>query len=304
MAVGEFELIDRYFRRPLCARDDVLVGIGDDGAVLRIAAGQRLVSTVATLGTAAWDASGGDPARLGHDAMAIALNRLAAVGAQPTWATLALTLTDAEEDWLAAFSDALFAVATRYCVALVGGDTTRGPFCATLMGHGLVGNDDPQARREIHVGDGLYVSGPLAAGRALTRSTPSTIRVELGQWIRTHGGTAADMSEGVAAALTALLADAPLGATIARARLPLIPGLQPPVDDEDGWSRRLNQRGDMELCFTLPPEQHEDMAAYAAGLQIPATQLATVDDSCVIAFLDAEGRTLRLPSGQRGDLPS
>jgi thiamine-monophosphate kinase len=300
MPVGEFELIDRYFRRPMPARDDVLVGIGDDGAVLQVGAGQRLVTTLATLGASAWDASGGDPARLGHDVMAMALNRLAAVGAQPAWATLALTLTDADERWLAAFSDALFAVSTGLRVALVGGDTTRGPFCVTVVGHGLLGNDGGKLRRQIRAGDGLYMSGALGGGRAAMHTAPSIIRVELGRWIRARGGMAADMSAGAAAALEALLADAPLGAAIALEELPVVSGMQPPGDAEDGWSRLLDQRGHVELCFTLAREHHEDMAAYAAGLQIPVTRLASVDGSCVIAFVSADGRRLQWPTGHGG----
>lgn len=151
MSVGEFDLIERYFRRPLPARDDVVVGIGDDGAVLHVADGQTVVTAVAILSAAAWDASAGDPAQLGHDAMAMALDPLLAAGARPAWATLALTLPEADEKWLAAFSDALFAVATPLSVALIGGDTTRGPFTVTVVGHGLLESD--AARRNPPAGD-------------------------------------------------------------------------------------------------------------------------------------------------------
>ena len=138
MSVGEFDLIERYFCRPPPARDDVLVGIGDDGAVVRVGGEHTVVTTITTLSAAAWDASAGDPSRLGHDAMAMAIDQLTAAGAQPAWATLALTLPQADESWLTAFSDALFAVATPQCVALIGGDTTRGPFAITVVGHGLL----------------------------------------------------------------------------------------------------------------------------------------------------------------------
>jgi thiamine-monophosphate kinase len=137
MSVGEFDLIARYFRRSLPARNDVVVGIGDDGAVVRVGHGQSVVTTIATLSTTAWDACAGDPSRLGHDAMAMAIEQLIAAGAEPVWATLALTLAEADERWLAAFSDALFAVATPLGVSLIGGDTTRGPFSVTVVGHGL-----------------------------------------------------------------------------------------------------------------------------------------------------------------------
>ena len=153
MSVGEFALIERYFRRSRPARDDVLVGIGDDGAVVRVGGDHSMVTTIATLGTAAWDACGGDPSRLGHDAMAMAMDQLTAAGAQPAWATLALTLPEAEEGWLAAFSDALFAVATPLSVSLIGGDTTRGPFAVTVVGHGLIKSDAQPAPTVGHPGE-------------------------------------------------------------------------------------------------------------------------------------------------------
>jgi thiamine-monophosphate kinase len=137
MPAGEFDLIERYFRRPLPARDDVRVGIGDDGAVLELPAGQSLVSAMATLSDGAWAERDGDPARLGRDVMTLALDALTASGARPAWTTLALTLPEADEDWLAAFSDALLAAAAPHAVALVGGDTTRGPFTVTVVAHGL-----------------------------------------------------------------------------------------------------------------------------------------------------------------------
>lgn len=156
MSVGEFDIIERYFHRSLPARDDVLVGIGDDGAVVRIGDGHTLMTSVATLSTPAWEASAGDPSRLGHDAMSMALEQLTAAGAQPAWATLALTLPEADQDWLAAFSEALFAVAAPLSVALIGGDTTRGPFTVTVVGHGLLNRDAAGAApgtRAGHRGD-------------------------------------------------------------------------------------------------------------------------------------------------------
>ena len=146
MPAGEFDLIDRYFRRALPARDDVLVGIGDDGAVLELPHGRTLLTAMATLGADAWKACDGDPARLARDAMAAPLASLAAAGAEPAWATLALTLPEVDEAWLAAFSDALFAEALPASVALVGGDTTRGPFTVTLVAHGLTDGGGAPAR--------------------------------------------------------------------------------------------------------------------------------------------------------------
>lgn len=138
MPPGEFDIIDRYFRRPSRGRDDVVVGIGDDGAVLRVPDGHSVVTAAATLSTAAWTDGAGDGTRLGHDVMTRAIEPLLRAGARPAWATLALTLPEADEQWLAAFSEGLFAAADAHSVALVGGDTTRGPFTVTVVGHGLV----------------------------------------------------------------------------------------------------------------------------------------------------------------------
>ena len=118
MPLGEFDIIDRYFRRPLAGRDDVAIG-------------------TATLAAEDWRARDGEGARLGHDAMALALEPLVAGGARPVWATLALTLPEPDADWLQAFSEALLAAAATHGVVLVGGDTTRGPFTVTVIGHGL-----------------------------------------------------------------------------------------------------------------------------------------------------------------------
>jgi thiamine-monophosphate kinase len=300
MSLGEFALIDRFFSRPLPERDDVLVGIGDDGAVLRVGAGHRLVTTLAIASTETWDAAGGEPCRIGHDVMATALNRLAAVGAQPAWATLALTLSEAEERWLAAFSDALFTVAEPWSVALVGGDTTRGPFAATLVGHGLLDADTTKAEPRTCIDDGIYVSGALGAGMAATRCMPASIRVALGRWIRACGGVAADLSEGLGAALMQLLAREALGASVELSKLPLAPAARRYLDEASAWSALPAHRGDMELCFTLPAAADADLLARAAEAHIPVTRVASVNDSQSVALLTGDGRSLPFLTGRPG----
>lgn len=304
MSLGEFALIDRFFSRPLPVRDDVLVGIGDDGAVLRISAGHRLVTTLAIASTETWDAARGEPSRIGHDVMAMALNRLAAVGAQPAWATLALTLSEAEEPWLSAFSDALFAVAEPWSVALVGGDTTHGPFAATIVGHGLLDDDTTQMEPRVRIGDGIYVSGELGAGMAATRSMPATLRVALGRWIRACGGVAMDLSEGLGAALTHLLARDKLGASVDLSKLPLLPAAHRYLDHASAWSALPAHRGDFELCFTLPAAAEAEVLARATDAHIPVKRVAGVDDSEAVALLTGDGSALPLPAGGPGTTSS
>jgi thiamine-monophosphate kinase len=304
MSLGEFALIDRFFSRNLPARDDVLVGIGDDGAVLRIGASQRLVTTLAVAGTAARDAAGGDAARLGDAVMAAALNRLAAVGARPAWATLALTLPEADERWLAAFSDALFAVAAPWRVALVGGDTTRGPLAVTVVGHGLLDEATARVAPATGIGDGIYVSGALGAGMVAARTLPSTIHVALGGWIRASGGAAADLSEGLGAALAHLLARAGLGTRLDLSTLPLAPGVRGHLDETGTWPALASHRGDTELCFTLPAAADAQLLARAAEAHIPVLRVATVDDSGSVALTGADGGPLSSPVGRPRTTPS
>jgi thiamine-monophosphate kinase len=298
MSLGEFALIDRFFRRPLPARDDVLVGIGDDGAVLRVGQRRRLVTTLAVAGSDIGSVA--DAASIGHDVMAGALNRLAAAGAQPAWATLALTLPEADERWLAAFSDALFAIADACGVSLIGGDTTRGPFAVTVVGHGLLDDNSAKIEPRIAVGDGIYVSGALGAGVTGKRSLPATIRVALGSWIRSCGGVAVDLSEGLAAALAQLLADEAPGARLELARLPLEPAARRRLDDDDAWSGFLHHRGDTELLFTLPAACNADLLARATRAHIPVTRVASVDDSGAVILIADDGRSLAFPARRPG----
>ena len=295
MAIGEFALIDRFFSHQAADRDDVTVGIGDDGAVLAIDEHRLLVTTLCTAAEAAWKRTGGDAARLGNDVMAAALNRLAAAGAQPAFATLALTLPEADERWLGAFSHALLAVAEHARVELVGGDTTRGPFAATVVGHGLIERRIAETRARVRLGDNVYVSGVLGAdGDA--RPLPSTLAVGLGVWLRAHGGLAEDLSEGLAAALAALLCDPALGATCELARLPLA---GPTPRSTRDWSALVRHHGDMQLCITLDAGAHDAIVRVAETLGTRVTRIAQVDDSGQCRLLAADGSVL--PGVPRGD---
>ncbi len=297
MSLGEFALIDRFFTRPLPVRDDVLVGIGDDGAVLRLGAGELLVTGVAVYAGAAQQARAHDPARLGNDVMATALNRLAAAGAQPAWATLALTVPEADEAWLGAFSDALFAVAVPCSVALVGGDTTRGPFAATVIGHGRLAGAAAARAPRIGAGDGIYVSGCLQVDVAAARPLPSMVRVALGRRVRACNGAAADLSEGLEAALAALLAPLGLGARMDLAALPLAAAARRRLDADGDWSALPRACGDLELCFSVPAHAHTDLMAWAGESGTAVTRVATVADSPVVTFIDGHGRPLPEPDG-------
>lgn len=289
MSVGEFETIQRFFRRSLPARDDVLLGIGDDAALVQIPDGHALVTVPATLSTADWDDSHGDGARLGRRAMAAAMNRLAAAGARPAWATLALTLPETRAPWLAAFSDALFAVAAPLSVALIGGDTTRGPFAATVVGHGILDADGAQSRALVRVDDAICVSGGPGNPSLDDVRADGQARMALGQWIRRRAGAAADTGDGLGPALAGLLASGnKLGARIDLSRLRAAPTPCQPGEE-------LNRRGDLQLCFTLPDAGDAAIESAGDDSRETWTRLGVVTDSGVLECTRSDGQIVTLP---------
>src|SRR3977135_130010 len=161
MPLSEFALIERYFRSCGAQRPDVLAGIGDDAALLAVAPDADLVAATDTLVAGLPFPNGSPPASIGHRALAVNLSDLAAMGARPAWALLALTLPEADEGWLAEFAAGLGALARAHDVALVGGDTTRGPLCVTvqLLGH-------------VPRGQALRRSGGRAGDALLAPRTP------------------------------------------------------------------------------------------------------------------------------------
>src|SRR5215469_13007754 len=170
MALSEFALIERYFRRCGAQRTDVTLGVGDDAALLNPPAGSELVAATDTLVAGVHFPPDSPPASVGHRALAVNLSDLAAMGARPAWALLALTLPEAAETWLGEFAAGLCALARAHSVALVGGDTTRGPLCVTVSLLGQVPAAEALRRSGGHAGDVLFVSGTpgdAAAGLAL-----------------------------------------------------------------------------------------------------------------------------------------
>jgi len=156
--MSEFDLIRRYFTR---ATPGALLGVGDDAALLQASAGNALAVSTDMLVSGTHFLPDTDPFLLGHKTLAVNLSDLAAMGAAPRWATLAIALPEADEAWLAQFSAGFFALADQYGVELVGGDTTRGPLnlCVTIFGE--VPAQQALRRSGAQVGDEIWVSGRL-----------------------------------------------------------------------------------------------------------------------------------------------
>jgi len=165
MSLAEFALIDRIRARTL-ERDDILLGIGDDAALLQPRANEQLVVTADTLNSGVHFPVETPAFDIGWKTLAVNLSDLAAMGARPAWCTLALSLPEASEDWIEAFADGFFALADQHDIALIGGDTTRGPLSLSVTAMGQVGRGQALRRDRAQVGDDIWVSGTLgdAAG--------------------------------------------------------------------------------------------------------------------------------------------
>lgn len=290
--MSEFDLIARYFTRPA---PGAVLGVGDDAALLRVAEGMELAVSTDMLASGTHFFPDADPFLLGHKTLAVNLSDLAAMGAAPRWATLALALPEADERWLGEFSRGFFALAARCGVELVGGDTTRGPLnlCVTVMGE--VPQGAALRRDGARPGDDVWVSGRLGdAALALAhlrgevelsaaafddcslRLHRPEPRVELGLALRGIASGAIDVSDGLLADLGHILARSHVAAEIGFADLPASDALRPYLAQPVGMRCLLSGGDDYELCFTAPPVRRADVAAVAVRLDLPLSRIGSV----------------------------
>ena len=319
--LGEFALIARYFKRPgrpLGA--GVALGVGDDCALLKPGAGMQLAVSSDMLVSGRHFFADVDPRTLGHKALAVNLSDLAACGAKPLGFTLALALPDASAEWLAAFSEGLFALADAHGCTLVGGDTTRGPLniCITVFGEVPPGR--ALLRSGAQAGDDIYVSGTLGdAALALLalqgkvdlppdllaqtrkRLEMPTPRVELGMALLGIATAAADVSDGLLGDLGHILEQSGKGATIHTAvAIELIAayanptGVAGPFDPKIPSATLLQCAlaggDDYELVFTAAATQRDAVQRAANAAGVPVTRIGTITPQAGLTLLDAQGR--------------
>ncbi|MGH8549689.1 MAG: thiamine-phosphate kinase [Methylococcales bacterium] len=293
MPLTEFGLIDRYFRAIGPALDSTVRGVGDDCAVLRPPEDQLLLVTTDTLVENIHFLAGSDPESLGHKSLAVNLSDLAAMGATPEWVTLALTLPDVNESWLEAFAGGFSALAERYRVQLVGGDTTRGPLSICVQALGTAAAERILYRSTASPGDGIYVTGTIGdAGLALKyledpeRHCPKTLRdrldrpeprIEAGQSIGGLASACIDISDGLVADLGHLLQASHAGATLDWNLIPLSPAVRQYVEQSRDFNLPLCAGDDYELCFTVPPIREQELIRAVGSLPYPCQRVGTID---------------------------
>jgi thiamine-monophosphate kinase len=313
MPLGEFDLIHRYFERPIEQRQDVIVGIGDDGAVVRVPPGVELVLTSDTLVAGVHFSENIPPEDLGYKALAVNLSDLAAMGARPAWATMALTLPQAEEAWLAAFAQGFFELAQRFSVALIGGDLTRGPLSITVQMHGFVPEGQALRRSGAQAGHYIYVTGTLGdAALALTprlaeltdtyrpyllgRLYRPSPRISEGMILRAIASSAIDISDGLVADLGHILETSHVGAVLEVDRLPLSTALQKIKDKKYGWELALTGGDDYELCFTLPSEHQAVLESKRSDFACTVSCIGRIEVARGLRCIEHDG-TPYIPQG-------
>ena len=313
--LGEFGLIDRFFTRPAA---NAVLGVGDDAALLQVSPGKLLAVSSDMLVAGRHFLPDADPYLLGHKTLAVNLSDLAAMGAWPRWATLALALPAVDEAWLKAFSNGFFDLAERFGVALVGGDTTCGPLnlCVTIMGetgaHAL-------RRDAARAGDEIWLTGDIggaALGLAhllgeieldgarkvacLARLQQPEPRVALGLMLAQLPRVAAiDISDGLMADLGHILERSGVGADLELAHLPAHPALAGRLPDSPLAMRCLLAGGDdYELCFTAPPEDASQISAAGEAAGVALSRIGVVSAQAGLRVLAPDGRPL--PIKERG----
>lgn len=311
--MGEFELIQHYFAAQATARADVELDIGDDCALLNVPAGECLAVSTDTLVSGVHFFADVDPVALGHKALAVNLSDLAAMGAQPRWVSLALTLPNADENWLAGFARGFHALAAQHHVALIGGDTTRGPLSITVSIKGTVPAAQALRRSGAKVGDHIYVSGHLGAAALAVQQRLHHLSIDavalrqcqhkmeypqprcaLGLALRDIASSALDLSDGLAGDLMHILRASNVAAKIELTDLPVEPAVSQSVTSEQALQLALGGGDDYELCFTVPAEHENDIQRLAKTLDLPLTRIGTIITGAPEIFWYHHGNSVEL----------
>jgi thiamine-monophosphate kinase len=317
--LGEFDLIWRFFKAgsesmAQTQTDQVLLGIGDDCALLQPDPAQSLAVTSDMLVEGRHFFANANPEWLGHKALAVNLSDLAAMGAKPVGFTLALALPNANADWLAQFSQGLFRLAQQWQCPLIGGDTTQGPLtiCITALGHVPFGA--AIKRSGANVGDDVWVSGTLGDARlalgalrsewplnqssleaVLPRMHEPQPRIALGMQLRGIASSALDVSDGLLGDLRHILNASQVNAEVLIDQLPISCTL---AEQTEHLRRQCAANGgdDYELCFTAPTSKRMEVESLSTTL-LPLTRIGSISSASngtepLLILRDANGNQL------------
>lgn len=314
MAASEFDLISRYFKRPVASD---MLGVGDDCALFTVTPGNQVATSMDLLLEHQHFFSDVDPVRLGHKSLAVNLSDLAAMGAKPIACLLGLALPRIDDPWLQGFSDGFHALAKQSLCPLIGGDTTRSSrdIAISVTVFGAVNPDVALKRSAGEPGDDVWVSGvfgaPDVAYRMLAglipmqeeilRQTRAALemplpRLELGRAIAGHARAAIDISDGLLQDLGHILEESGVGTRIDESLVPVhqaLSGLS-----EDIRRHAVLCGGDLyELCFTAPPSEREKMVSISHRLGLPLTRIGELTSIPGLQLMNAQGHAVMPPRG-------
>ena len=309
-ASSEFELIARHFTRPAA---NAVLGVGDDCALVDITNGMDLAVSTDTMVSGTHFFPDVDPENLGHKALAVNLSDMAAMGAMPYWAMLALTLPSVDHAWLAAFAKGFFDLASEYNVSLIGGDTTRGPLTLTVTIMGEVPAGAALRRNGAKAGNDVWVSGNIGDAalavahrhgklvlaeadyhEAVMRLYEPTPRVKLGQALRGMATSAIDISDGLLADLGHICRLSGVGATVDLGSIPVSAIGAKHFSNDAALTAIVAGGDDYELCFTAPANSRESIAELTDVLGIPLTHIGQVKRGKGVSLLGSDGKPMKI----------
>ncbi|MCW5591795.1 MAG: thiamine-phosphate kinase [Burkholderiales bacterium] len=304
----EFDLIARHFTRPAA---NAVLGVGDDCALVDVSNGMDLAVSTDTMVSGTHFFPDVDPETLGHKALAVNLSDMAAMGATPYWAMLALTVPAVNHEWLAKFAKGFFDLAEESGVSLIGGDTTKGPLTLTVTIMGEVPAGAALRRNGAKAGNDIWVSGNLGDAalavahrrgllklaeedymEAVMRLYEPTPRVALGQALRGLATSAIDISDGLLADLGHICDLSRVGATVESERLPVSAIGAKHASSSVGLSAIVAGGDDYELCFTAPPNARESIEDLADMLGVPLTRIGEIRKGKGVSLVGADGKAI------------
>ncbi|MEW6994548.1 thiamine-phosphate kinase [Colwelliaceae bacterium MEBiC 14330] len=297
----EFELIKHFFTKQIVKRKDVSLGIGDDCAVLAPVENQNIVVTTDTLVAGVHFPFDTSPRAIGHKAVAVNLSDIAAMGAKPSWISLALTLPEVDETWLTEFCQGVFELCEFYNVELIGGDTTQGPLSITLTAQGLTPQDSYLSRAGAKTGDWLYVTGELGDAALALQHIDGKVDIEAqffevlkhkldypkprilaGQTLREYASAAIDLSDGLIADLGHICQASNVGANVVLDSLPLSNIMRDNLLADDAINLALSGGDDYELLFTVSEDNKVGMETAMSHAGIAVTCIGQLNASQTI----------------------
>ena len=302
MATGEFDLIARI-RARAGTRDDVVLGIGDDAALLAPPPGLQLVVTADTLNAGVHFPHDSAPADIGWKSLAVNLSDLAAMGAAPAWCTLSLSLPQPDAAWIDGFLDGFLDLAGEHGIALVGGDTTRGPLSISVTAMGLVEPCRALRRDGARVGDDVWVTGTLGdAAGGLARLSGEQVpalrarldhpspRVDAGRALRSIATACVDVSDGLLADLGHIASRSGVAAQVEVDALPMSEALRAAFDEATRTAMQASGGDDYELCFSAPADARDRVEALSSQLGLRITRIGRMAAGEGVQAVRADGR--------------